>query len=44
MGTNIILGEIFLVNQGIAALLQLAITIDYAIFLLHRSGEEMKRG
>ncbi|HJJ35779.1 MAG TPA: MMPL family transporter [Methanocorpusculum sp.] len=44
MGTNIIYGEISFVTQGIAALLQLAIAIDYAIFLLHRFNECTKEG
>ena len=44
MGTNIIFGEISFITQGIAALLQLAIAIDYAIFLLHRFNENMKTG
>ncbi len=44
MGTNIIFGEISFVTKGIASLLQLAIAIDYAIFLLHRFGEYRKEG
>ena len=44
MGTNIIFGEISFITQGIAALLQLGIAIDYAIFLLHRFNENMKNG
>ena len=44
MGTNIIFGQISFVTQGIAALLQLAIAIDYAIFLLHRYGEHIREG
>ncbi|HJJ38910.1 MAG TPA: MMPL family transporter [Methanocorpusculum sp.] len=44
MGTNIIFGEISFITQGIAALLQLAIAIDYAIFLLHRYNENRKTG
>lgn len=44
MGTNIVFGQISFVTQGIAALLQLAIAIDYAIFLLHRYGEHIREG
>lgn len=44
MGTNIIFGEISFVTMGIAALLQLAISIDYAIFLLHRYAEFTRKG
>ncbi|MDO5845920.1 MAG: MMPL family transporter [Methanocorpusculum sp.] len=44
MGTNIIFGEISFVTKGIAALLQLAIAIDYAIFLLHRFNEYRTEG
>lgn len=44
MGTNIMFGEISFVTKGIAALLQLAIAIDYAIFLLHRFGEYTDAG
>lgn len=36
MGSNIILGEISFVTQSAAAILQLAVSMDYAIFLLHR--------
>ncbi|MDO5844594.1 MAG: MMPL family transporter [Methanocorpusculum sp.] len=44
MGTNIMFGEISFVTKGIASLLQLAIAIDYAIFLLHRFGEYTAKG
>jgi predicted RND superfamily exporter protein len=36
MGTNIIFGEISSITQCAAAILQLAVSMDYAIFLLHR--------
>ncbi len=39
-GTNIIKGEISYITQAIAAILQLAVTMDYAIFILHRYEEE----
>lgn len=35
MGTNIFLGEISFVTQSVAPILQLAVSLDYAIFLLH---------
>jgi predicted RND superfamily exporter protein len=35
MGTNIMLGEISSVTNTTAAILQLAVSMDYAIFLLH---------
>lgn len=39
-GTNIFIGEISYITQAIAAILQLAVTMDYAIFVLHRYEEE----
>lgn len=35
-GTNIFLGEISYVTRATSAILQLAVSIDYAVFLLHR--------
>ena len=35
MGTNIFLGEISFVTQSVSGILQLAVSLDYAIFLLH---------
>src|SRR5699024_12200696 len=35
MGTNIFLGEISFVTEAVAPMLQLAVSRDYAIFLLH---------
>lgn len=35
LGTNIFLGEISFVTQSVAPILQLAVSLDYAIFLLH---------
>src|SRR5699024_4144850 len=35
MGTNIFLGEISFVTEAVAPILQLAVSLDYAIFLLH---------
>lgn len=41
-GTNIFLGEISYITKAIAAILQLAVTMDYSIFLYHRYVEEKK--
>ncbi|MBY7144399.1 RND family transporter [Virgibacillus sp. NKC19-3] len=35
MGTNIFLGEVSFVTESVAPILQLAVSLDYAIFLLH---------
>ena len=43
MGTNIIFGEISFITQAIAAILQLAVTMDYAVFIMDRYNEEKKR-
>ena len=40
MGTNIILGEISYITKALSAVLQLAVTMDYSIFLLNRYDEE----
>ncbi len=40
MGTNFIFGEISFITQAIAAVLQLAVTMDYSIFLMDRYAEE----
>lgn len=39
MGTNIFLGEVSFVTQSISPVLQLAVSLDYAIFLLHGFNE-----
>ncbi len=41
-GTNIFFGEISYITQSLAAVLQLGVTLDYSIFLLHRYEEECK--
>ena len=41
MGTNIFLGQISYITQALVAVLQLGVTMDYSIFLLH-SYEEAK--
>lgn len=40
MGTNIFLNQVSYVTKSIAAVLQLGVTMDYSIFLLHRYEEE----
>ncbi|MCR2043865.1 efflux RND transporter permease subunit [Anaerosalibacter massiliensis] len=42
-GTNIIFGEISYITKSLAAVLQLGVTMDYSIFLLHRFEEERKK-
>ncbi|GAA0685648.1 MULTISPECIES: efflux RND transporter permease subunit [Clostridium] len=39
-GTNVFLGQISYVTKALAAVLQLGVTMDYSIFLLHRYDEE----
>ncbi|WP_341456808.1 efflux RND transporter permease subunit [Caloramator fervidus] len=41
-GTNIFLGQISYITKALAAVLQLGVTMDYSIFLLHRYEEEKK--
>ncbi len=43
MGTNIIFGEISFVTNSISPILQLAVSMDYAIFLLHSFGDYQKK-
>jgi Predicted exporters of the RND superfamily len=42
-GTNIILGRISYLTNGLASILQLGVTMDFSIFLLHRYEEERPR-
>lgn len=44
MGTNIFMGGISYMTQGVASVLQLALTMDYSIFLLNRYRREKKSG
>ncbi len=44
MGTNIFFGEISFITEALAAVLQLAVTTDFSIFLLDRYDEELDRG
>lgn len=42
LGTNIIFGEISYITKALAAVLQLGVTMDYSIFLMHRYDEELE--
>lgn len=42
LGTNIFIGEISYVTQSVAPILQLAVSLDYAIFLLHSFSDYRK--
>lgn len=44
MGTNIFIGEISFITKATAAILQLAVSMDYAIFLLHRFSDFREEG
>jgi hypothetical protein len=44
MGTNVIFGSISSVTQSTTAILQLAVSMDYAIFLLHRFAIIRRKG
>ena len=43
LGTNIIFGEISYITKALSAILQLAVTMDYSIFLWHSYREHLKR-
>ncbi|MCM3716476.1 MMPL family transporter [Alkalihalobacillus oceani] len=43
LGTNIFIGEVSFVTQSVAPILQLAVSLDYAIFLLHSFQEYRKK-
>ena len=43
MGTNFIKGEVSFITASVAAVMQLGISMDYSIFLLHRFEEERKK-
>lgn len=43
MGTNFVFGSISYLTQAIAAILQMAVTIDYAIILIDRFEEECEK-
>ena len=41
LGTNFVLGEISYITKALAAVLQLAVTMDYSIFLWHSYNEQL---
>ncbi len=43
LGSNLVLGNISYVTSAIAAVLQLGVTMDFSIFLMHRYLEEKKK-
>ncbi|MDF2519465.1 MAG: hypothetical protein K0R84_93 [Clostridia bacterium] len=42
MGTNFIFGRISSITYSVASIIQLAVSMDYSIFLLHRFHEELR--
>lgn len=43
LGTNYFLGEISYITKALAAVLQLGVTLDYSIFLMHSYEEQQER-
>lgn len=43
LGTNIFLGEISYITKALSAVLQLAVTMDYSIFLWHSYHEQLQK-
>ena len=43
LGTNVFLGEISYITKALAAVLQLGVTMDYSIFLMHSYQEQQVR-
>ncbi|MBD8069571.1 efflux RND transporter permease subunit [Bacillus sp. PS06] len=43
LGTNIFMGEVSFVTQSVAPILQLAVSLDYAVFLLHSFSDYRKK-
>ncbi|MDT8860249.1 MMPL family transporter [Alkalihalobacillus sp. MEB130] len=43
LGTNIFIGEISFVTQSVSPILQLAVSLDYAVFLLHSFSDYRKK-
>ncbi|MGV2940266.1 RND family transporter [Mesobacillus sp. LC4] len=43
LGTNIFIGEVSFVTQSVAPILQLAVSLDYAVFLLHSFSDYRKQ-
>ena len=44
MGTNVIFKDVSFITQAVGAVLQLAVSMDYAIFLLHRFSDYLEEG
>lgn len=44
MGTNLLLGNVSFITFSMSAVLQLAISLDYSLFVFHRYVEERDRG
>lgn len=44
MGSNLFLGQVSYITKALAAVLQLGVTMDFSIFLMHRFDEECKKG
>lgn len=44
LGTNVFWGEVSFITEMVATILQFAISMDYAIFLLHRFEEQRREG
>lgn len=44
MGTNVFLGEISFITQAVGSVIQLAVSMDYAIFLLNRFNDYRSQG
>ncbi|QNO15485.1 MMPL family transporter [Alkalicella caledoniensis] len=44
MGTNLLFGEISFITLSSASVLQLALSMDYSLFLMHRFSEEREKG
>lgn len=42
-GTNVLLGQVSYITQSLATVLQLGVTMDFSIFLLHRYEEEKQK-
>lgn len=44
LGSNLFLGQVSYITKALAAVLQLGVTMDFSIFLMHRFDEECKKG
>ncbi|MDF2686771.1 MAG: transporter, partial [Clostridia bacterium] len=44
MGTNAFFNDVSFITQGMASVLQLAMSMDYCLFLVHRYNEERDKG